>query len=73
MTTTSPDAIAASLSDRQRDIVMSGPQSFAEAHAIPKGLFDEDESWDRDTGDEWHFWKAAELGRAVRAVIGKPD
>jgi hypothetical protein len=64
-----PEAIAASLTDLQRDIVLSGPASFAEADAIPDGLFDEDFDWDRETGDETYHWTETALGREVRALL----
>ena len=69
----SPKAIAESLNGAQREIVRSGPTSFADADAIPEGLFDYDLSWDRDGGDELHVWEPTELGRAVRDLIEAED
>jgi len=65
----SAEAIAASLSDAQREIILVGPDSFAEADAIPEDLFDYDLSWDPETGDEEHFWEPTELGRKVRELV----
>lgn len=65
----SPEAIAARLDDAQRDVVLSGPASFGEADSLPEGLFEHDLSWDRETGDETHFWVETELGRQVRDVL----
>jgi hypothetical protein len=47
----------------QREIVLYGPTSFAEADAIPKNLFEEDLNWDRETGDEKFYWAETDLGR----------
>jgi hypothetical protein len=69
MILSSPEAIAASLTAAQREIVMDGPTSFSEADAIPEGLFEEDHVWDRETGDESYFWTATDLGRRVRDLI----
>ena len=66
MSTCSPKAIAASLSPVQRDIVACGPTSFAEAAAIPVGLFACGEIWESDSGVEWLVWEPTELGQAVR-------
>lgn len=64
----SPEAILAILSETQREILASGPSSFAEADALPEGLFEEESGWDRETGDEWFVWEATDLGREVRAL-----
>jgi len=69
MISPSPEAIAASLNEAQRNIVLRGPTSFAEADAIPKELFDEDLTWDRETGDETFFGEETELGHQVREVL----
>ena len=69
MIPTSPEAIAASLTAAQREIVLNGPMSFSEADAIPEDLFEEDLVWDRETGDENYFWRATELGRGVRDLL----
>jgi len=69
MIVSSPEAIVASLTDVQRQIVSCGPTSFAEADAIPEGLFDEDLDWDRETGEERFHWSVTDLGRRVRDVI----
>jgi hypothetical protein len=69
MSLSSPEAIVASLTDAQRDIVRYGPTSFAEADAIPEDLYDEDLVWDRETGDEDYFWTPTELGRQVRDLL----
>lgn len=69
MTEISPEAIAAQLDQRQRDIVEGGPESFAEADALPEGLFEMDLTWDRETGDEHFFWEITELGRKVRDLL----
>lgn len=63
------EAIAASLTEAQRQIVLLGPASFTEADAIPEDLFEEDLVWDRETGDERYLWTATELGRRVRDVL----
>jgi len=73
MTHSSPEAIVASLTDLQRTIVVDGPTSFAEADALPEGLFDEDLVWDRETGDETFFWQETELGRGVRELLSTQD
>jgi len=64
-----PKDIAASLTPEQREIVLRGPQSFAEADAIPEDLFEYDLSWDRESGDEEHFWTPTALGHQVRALL----
>ena len=69
MIPTSPDAIAASLTAAQREIVLYGPTSFSEADAIPEDLFEEDLVWDSETGDENYFWTVTELGRGVRNLL----
>jgi len=69
MTPSSPEAIAASLTEAQRQIVLDGPTSFAEADAIPEDLFEEDLEWDRETGDEHFHWSETELGRQVRDLL----
>lgn len=71
MESQSPEAIAASLNVAQRAIVLTGPTSFAEADALPKGLFEEDMSWCRETGDERFFWEETERGRQVRALLAR--
>jgi hypothetical protein len=68
----SPEAIAASLNETQREIVLYGPSSFAEADAIPEDLYDEDLTVQED-GDEVFFWTATELGRRVREVLEAKD
>lgn len=73
MTHSSPEAIVASLTGKQRSIVVDGPTSFAEADALPEGLFDEDLVWDRETGDETFFWRETELGHAVRELLSVQD
>jgi hypothetical protein len=65
----SPEAITASLTAAQRQIVLDGPISFSEADAIPEDLFEEDLVWDRETGEESYFWTVTELGRAVRNLL----
>lgn len=69
MTACSPDAIAASLTAVQRQIVLDGPTSFTEADALPEGLFEEDLDWDRATGDEHFRWSETLLGRQVRDLL----
>jgi hypothetical protein len=64
----SPEAIAASLNAEQREIVLYGPTSFAEADAIPEDLYDEDLTVE-EGGDEVFFWTATELGRNVRHLL----
>lgn len=68
MIRSSSEAIAASLSEAQREIVLYGPSSFAEADAIPEDLYDEDLTVEEDC-DEVFFWTATELGRQVRALL----
>jgi hypothetical protein len=68
MTAISPEAIAASLNAEQREIVLYGPTSFAEADAIPEDLYDEDLTVE-EGGDEVFFWTATELGRNVRDLL----
>lgn len=65
----SPAALAARLNATQRDLVLHGPTSFAEADLLPEGLFEHDLSWDRETGDESHFWVETDFGRAVRFCL----
>lgn len=65
-----PAAIVVSLTPEQREIVLGGPESFAEADSLPKDLFEYDLSWDRESGDEQHFWTPTVLGRQVRALLG---
>jgi hypothetical protein len=69
MTRLSPDAVLASLSEMQRQIVPRGPTSFAEADALPEGLFEEDVDWNPETGDEHFHWSATALGCAVRDLL----
>lgn len=69
MSTYSPEAIASGLSAAQRDIVACGPTSFAEADAIPAGLFACGEIWESDSGHEWLVWEPTELGQAVRDLL----
>jgi hypothetical protein len=69
MSPPSPAAIAASLDDAQRDVVLAGPTSFAEADSIPEDLFDYDLDWNPKTGDETHYWVETELGRKVRELL----
>jgi len=64
-----PHEIVAGLNAAQRDIVLSGPTSFAEADALPEGLFEGDLSWDRETGDESYSWVETELGQKVRDIL----
>lgn len=64
-----PKLLAAKLSQAQRDIMLSGPDSFAEADTLPEGLFEMDVSWDRETGDESVFWEITERGRKVRDLL----
>jgi hypothetical protein len=68
MSRLSPQAIAASLNEEQRDIVLCGPTSFAEADTIPEDLYDEDLTVE-EGGEEIFFWTATELGREVRELI----
>lgn len=68
MTSRSPEAILASLSAAQREILASGSASIAEADALPEGLFEEDCNWGRETGDEWFVWEPTDPGRGVRAL-----
>ena len=69
MSDPAPAAIAACLDATQRDLVLVGPSSFAEADLLPEGLFEYDLSWDRETGEESHFWVVTDLGRAVRDCL----
>ncbi len=69
MIPSSPEAIAASLTAAQRQIVLDGPTSFTEADAIPEYLFEEDLDWDRETGDEHFHWSETVLGRQVRDLL----
>jgi len=64
----SSEAMAASLNAEQREIVLYGPISFAEADAIPEDLYDEDLTVE-EGGDEVFFWTATELGRNVRDLL----
>jgi len=57
-----PEAIVAHLDATQRSLVLQVPTSFAEADLLPEGLFEHELSWDRDTGDESHFWTETDLG-----------
>lgn len=69
----SAHTIAANLTPVQRGIVLDGPTSFAQADAIPEGLFEGDLVWDRDTGDESYFWTVTELGLQVRRLIEEQE
>jgi len=64
-----PQEIVARLSVEQQDIILSGPDSFREADAIPEGLFEHDVVYDPEEGDESHIWIATDLGRQVRDLI----
>jgi len=63
------EEIVNSLTAEQRDIVLYGPESFAQADAIPGNLFDEDLDWDGGTGEETHYWTPTALGREVQALL----
>lgn len=64
-----PEEIVARLSVLQQDIILSGPDSFRDADAIPEGLFEHDVVYDPGEGDESHIWTATDLGRQVRDLI----
>ena len=63
------EAIVTRIDAAQRELVLDGPDSFAEADSLPDGLFEHDLSWDRESGEESHFWEATELGQAVRELL----
>jgi len=69
----SAKVIAAGLTPRQRDIVLSAPENWTEADALPDGLFDYDETYDSETAAESGFWCPTELGHQVRAIVAPED
>ena len=68
MSTLSPNFIARILTQKQRELLLSGPLDFDEADTLPAGLFVLD-CWLVEDCNERVFWEITDLGRAVREVV----
>ena len=73
MSDPSAEEIARGLTPRQREIVLSTPENWAEADALPDDLFDYDETYDSETAEETRFWSPTELGKQVRDIVSHEE